>query len=72
MVDGNARVAKNAPQRAEGDFPVQRNGDWKALRVAGVPKPDVAALLAHRNVPETAERANQSSPEMTGNFGVIL
>ena len=72
----DTRVAKDAAERAEGDFLVKRNRNGKTLRIAGVAEPDVAAFLPH-GITELAEGAKSfhlckgSSPETTGSFGVI-
>lgn len=59
MLKGDACVAENPPERAKGDFRVKWDGDGKALRVGGMAKADVAALLPNGNIAKLSESANQ-------------
>jgi hypothetical protein len=58
LLDGDCRVAKNAAKGTESNLVVKWNGDGEALRVGWVAKPDMAALLAHRDIPELSQSTN--------------
>jgi hypothetical protein len=71
LLDGDRRISKDAARRAERDLVVKWNRNGHALRISGMAKPDVAALLAHADMAELGQSTIRSAPETTGSFGLI-
>jgi len=59
LLKRDACVAENSSERAKSDFRMKWDCDWKALRVGGMAKPDMATLLTNCNITKLGESANQ-------------